>query len=175
MPGRRHLPGAHEAIGSGEPTSRHGPLTWWHRRSRRADLAVLTRVRDGLRRLDAEPDGEDHASPATGPAPARKANPVRKANQPRRRRFPPLCWPGGTTRHRTDHAGARAADAVPGPRWAVSGGCVADLLGAAAGRDAEVIAALGELVVGAPVPRHRLAHQPGQVLAAVHVSLLDRH
>src|SRR6185437_11018365 len=63
MPGRRHLPGAHEAIGSGEPTSRHGLLTWWQRRSRRTDLAVLARVRDGLRRLDGEPDGEDQASP----------------------------------------------------------------------------------------------------------------
>src|SRR5690242_12852586 len=62
MPGRRHLPGAHEAIGSGEPTSRHGLLTSWHRRSRRADLAVLARVRDGLRRLDAEPSAPEDSA-----------------------------------------------------------------------------------------------------------------
>ena len=73
MPGRRHLPGAHEAIGSGEPTSRHGLLTWWQRRSRRTDLAVLARVRDGLRRLEAEPDGEDHASPPLAQPPALEA------------------------------------------------------------------------------------------------------
>src|ERR1051326_8030986 len=70
MPGRRHLPGAHEAIGSGEPTSRHGLLTWWQRRSRRTDLAVLARARDGLRRLDAEPDGEGRASPQPAEPPA---------------------------------------------------------------------------------------------------------
>src|SRR5690348_5300057 len=73
MPGRRHLPGAHEAIGSGEPTSRHGLLTWWQRRSRRADLAVLARVRDGLKRLHAEPDGEGHASPQLAEPPALEA------------------------------------------------------------------------------------------------------
>jgi transglutaminase-like putative cysteine protease len=67
MPGRRHLPGAHEAIGSGEPTSRPGLLTWWQRRSRRTDLAVLARVRDGLRRLDAE------ACPPAPPPAARSA------------------------------------------------------------------------------------------------------
>ena len=55
MPGRRHLPGAQEASGNGEPMSRHGLLAWWQRRSRRMDLEVLARVRDGLKRLDAEP------------------------------------------------------------------------------------------------------------------------
>ena len=57
MPGRRHLPGAQEASGNGEPMSRHGLLAWWQRRSRRMDLEVLARVRDGLKRLDAEPGG----------------------------------------------------------------------------------------------------------------------
>jgi NAD(P)H-flavin reductase/hemoglobin-like flavoprotein len=72
MPGHRYLPGAHEAISSGEPTSRHGLLAWWQRRSWRTDLAVLARVRDGLRRLEAEPDDEDDASlrPAGDPASA---------------------------------------------------------------------------------------------------------
>ena len=57
MPGRRHLPGAQEASGNGGPMSRHGLLAWWQRRSRRMDLEVLARVRDGLKRLDAEPGG----------------------------------------------------------------------------------------------------------------------
>ncbi len=62
MPGRRYSPGTHEASSNGEPMSRHGALAWWQRRSWRMDLAVLARVRDGLRRLDAEPDGHGSAS-----------------------------------------------------------------------------------------------------------------
>jgi NAD(P)H-flavin reductase/hemoglobin-like flavoprotein len=68
MPGRRHLPGAQEASGNGEPMSRHGLLAWWQRRSRRMDLEVLARVRDGLKRLDAEPGGGPVAPPPSGTA-----------------------------------------------------------------------------------------------------------
>jgi NAD(P)H-flavin reductase/hemoglobin-like flavoprotein len=50
----RHLPGAQEANGAGRPAPHGGPLTWWQRRSWRMDLAVLSRVRDGLKRLDTE-------------------------------------------------------------------------------------------------------------------------
>ena len=64
MPSRRHLPGAQEASGNGEPMSRHGLLAWWQRRSRRMDLEVLARVRDGLKRLDAEPGGPVVPPPA---------------------------------------------------------------------------------------------------------------
>ena len=62
MPGRRHLPGTQEANGSGEAMSRHGLLAWWQRRSWRMDLEVLARVRDGLKGLDAEPDGRGPVS-----------------------------------------------------------------------------------------------------------------
>ena len=62
MLGRRYSPGTDEASSDGEPTSRHGALAWWQRRSWRMDLAVLARVRDGLRRLEAEPDGNGSAS-----------------------------------------------------------------------------------------------------------------
>ena len=56
MLGGRHLPGTQEASGSGEPTPHSGPLSWWQRRSWRMDLGVLARVRDGLKRLDADLD-----------------------------------------------------------------------------------------------------------------------
>ena len=68
MPGRRHLPGTQEASGNGEPMSRHGLLAWWQRRSRRMDLEVLARVRDGLKRLDAEPGGGPVSPPPAGTA-----------------------------------------------------------------------------------------------------------
>jgi NAD(P)H-flavin reductase/hemoglobin-like flavoprotein len=54
MHGGRHLPGTQEADGNGEPISHSGLLAWWQRRSWRMDLAVLARVRDGLKRLDEE-------------------------------------------------------------------------------------------------------------------------
>jgi len=54
MLGGRHLPGTQEASGTEKPRS--GGLNWWQRRSWRMDLAVLSRVRDGLKRLDAELD-----------------------------------------------------------------------------------------------------------------------
>jgi NAD(P)H-flavin reductase/hemoglobin-like flavoprotein len=54
MHGGRHLPGTQEADGNGEPISHTGLLAWWQRRSWRMDLAVLARVRDGLKRLDEE-------------------------------------------------------------------------------------------------------------------------
>jgi NAD(P)H-flavin reductase/hemoglobin-like flavoprotein len=54
MLGGRHLPGTQEASGSGDPAPQGGLLAWWQRRSWRMDLAVLARVRDGLKRLDAE-------------------------------------------------------------------------------------------------------------------------
>jgi hypothetical protein len=50
MHGGRHLPGTQEADGNGEPISHTGLLAWWQRRSWRMDLAVLARVRDGLKR-----------------------------------------------------------------------------------------------------------------------------
>ena len=76
MPGRRHLPGPQEANGNGEAMSRHGLLAWWQRRSWRMDLEVLARVRDGLKRLDAEPDGHGSVSfpPAAGTAGGRRAS-----------------------------------------------------------------------------------------------------
>ena len=54
MHGGRHLPGTQEADGNGEPIPHTGLLAWWQRRSWRMDLAVLARVRDGLKRLDTE-------------------------------------------------------------------------------------------------------------------------
>jgi len=66
MPGRSHLPGTQEASGDGEGMPQHGLLAWWQRRSWRVDFAVLARVRDGLKRLDAEPDGD---GPAVVPVP----------------------------------------------------------------------------------------------------------
>ena len=54
MHGGRHLPETQEADGNGEPESHSGLLAWWQRRSWRMDLAVLARVRDGLKRLDEE-------------------------------------------------------------------------------------------------------------------------
>jgi len=54
MHGGRHLPGTQEADGNGEPIPHTGLLAWWQRRSWRMDLAVLARVRDGLKRLDEE-------------------------------------------------------------------------------------------------------------------------
>src|SRR5271168_4746119 len=54
MLGGRHLPGTQEASGSGDPAPQGGLLAWWQRRSWRMDLAVLARVRDGLKRLDEE-------------------------------------------------------------------------------------------------------------------------
>ena len=69
MLGRRHLPGTQEASGNGEPMSRHGLLTWWQHRSWRMDLEVLARVREGLKRLDTEPDGAGSVSlPPAGTA-----------------------------------------------------------------------------------------------------------
>ena len=76
MPGRRHLPGAQEASGDGEPMSRHGLLAWWQRRSRRMDLEVLARVRDGLKRLDAEPGGGPVTPPPAGTAGAPASAPT---------------------------------------------------------------------------------------------------
>ena len=66
MHGRSHLPRTQEASGNGETMPHHGLLTWWQRRSWRMDFAVLARVRDGLKRLDAEPDGD---APASVPLP----------------------------------------------------------------------------------------------------------
>jgi NAD(P)H-flavin reductase/hemoglobin-like flavoprotein len=54
MHGGRHLPRTQEADGNGEPISHSGLLAWWQRRSWHMDLAVLARVRDGLKRLDEE-------------------------------------------------------------------------------------------------------------------------
>jgi NAD(P)H-flavin reductase/hemoglobin-like flavoprotein len=54
MHGGRHLPGTQEADGNGEPIPHSGLLAWWQRRSWHMDLAVLARVRDGLKRLDEE-------------------------------------------------------------------------------------------------------------------------
>jgi NAD(P)H-flavin reductase/hemoglobin-like flavoprotein len=54
MHGGRHPSGPQEAGGNGDPMSHSGLLAWWQRRSWRMDLAVLTRVRDGLKRLDDE-------------------------------------------------------------------------------------------------------------------------
>jgi NAD(P)H-flavin reductase/hemoglobin-like flavoprotein len=56
MLGGRHLPSTQEASENGGLTSHSGLLTWWQRRSWRMDLAVLARVRDGLKRLDEELD-----------------------------------------------------------------------------------------------------------------------
>jgi hypothetical protein len=64
MLGRRHLPGTQEASGNTEPMSRHGLLTWWQHRSRRMDLEVLARVREGLNGLDTEPNGAGSVSPS---------------------------------------------------------------------------------------------------------------
>ncbi len=58
MPGRRYPPGNIEASRSAEPVPYRGSLTWWQRRSWRMDLGVLARVRDGLKRLDAEQGGQ---------------------------------------------------------------------------------------------------------------------
>jgi NAD(P)H-flavin reductase/hemoglobin-like flavoprotein len=66
MHGRSHLPRTQEASGNGETMPHYGLLTWWQRRSWRMDFAVLARVRDGLKRLDAEPDGD---APASVPLP----------------------------------------------------------------------------------------------------------
>src|ERR1700691_4590427 len=62
MHGGRHLHGTQEAGGNGEPESHSGLLAWWQRRSWRMDLAVLARVRDGLKRLDEEPGSDDPVS-----------------------------------------------------------------------------------------------------------------
>jgi NAD(P)H-flavin reductase/hemoglobin-like flavoprotein len=62
MHGGRHLPGTQEAGGNGEPMSHGGLLAWWQRRSWRMDLAVLARVRDGLKRLDEELGFDDPVS-----------------------------------------------------------------------------------------------------------------
>src|SRR5271155_3851157 len=66
MLGGRHLPGTQEASGSGDPAPQGGLLAWWQRRSWRMDLTVLARVRDGLKRLDAELgfDGSTRPPPA---------------------------------------------------------------------------------------------------------------
>src|ERR1700722_13410613 len=82
MHGGRHLPGTQEADGNGEPISHTGLLAWWQRRSWRMDLAVLARVRDGLKRLDTElgfdaPAGRPRANPAD---PAGGADPVEFGN-----------------------------------------------------------------------------------------------
>jgi NAD(P)H-flavin reductase/hemoglobin-like flavoprotein len=62
MLGGRHLPGSQVDSGHAESTPHSGALTWWQRRSWRMDLAVLARVRDGLKRLDAEPDCDGSTS-----------------------------------------------------------------------------------------------------------------
>jgi NAD(P)H-flavin reductase/hemoglobin-like flavoprotein len=62
MFGGRHLPGSQADSGHAESTPHSGALSWWQRRSWRMDLAVLARVRDGLKRLDAEPDRDGAAS-----------------------------------------------------------------------------------------------------------------
>jgi len=76
MHGGRHLPGTQEADGNDEPISHGGLLAWWQRRSWRMDLAVLARVRDGLKRLDEEL-GFD--APPSRPA-ANTADPVGAAD-----------------------------------------------------------------------------------------------
>jgi NAD(P)H-flavin reductase/hemoglobin-like flavoprotein len=55
MQGARHLHGTREPGDNGESVPHSGLLAWWQRRSWRMDLAVLARVRDGLKRLDEEP------------------------------------------------------------------------------------------------------------------------
>jgi NAD(P)H-flavin reductase/hemoglobin-like flavoprotein len=69
MHGGRHLHGTQEAGGNDEPVPQGGLLAWWQRRSWRMDLAVLARVRDGLKRLDEEPGVNDplSAPPADTP------------------------------------------------------------------------------------------------------------
>ena len=69
MHGGRHLHGTQEAGGNDEPVPQGGLLAWWQRRSWRMDLAVLARVRDGLKRLDEEPGVNDplSAPPADSP------------------------------------------------------------------------------------------------------------
>jgi NAD(P)H-flavin reductase/hemoglobin-like flavoprotein len=61
MSDRRNLPET-QVVGGQDHSSGHGLVAWWQSRSWRADLAVLTRVRDGLRRLDTSPGGLPGAS-----------------------------------------------------------------------------------------------------------------
>jgi NAD(P)H-flavin reductase/hemoglobin-like flavoprotein len=85
MRDRRNLP---ETQAGGDPVSPHGILAWWQRRSWRMDLASLARVRDGLRRLQAEPSGGRPVSvPPAGTAGAEMAaepsvDPVRNPEPP---------------------------------------------------------------------------------------------
>ncbi len=70
MSDRRNLPET-RLDRDGEPMPRHAMLAWWQRRSWRKDLAVLARVRDGLRRLDTEPgDGKPEGDPPADAAAA---------------------------------------------------------------------------------------------------------
>ena len=69
MHGGRHLHGPQEAGGNDEPVPPGGLLAWWQRRSWRMDLAVLARVRDGLKRLDEEPGVNDPLSAPTADTP----------------------------------------------------------------------------------------------------------
>src|ERR1700684_491797 len=54
MHGVRQVHRTQEADNNSEPVPNSGLLAWWQRRSWRMDLAVLARVRDGLKRLDEE-------------------------------------------------------------------------------------------------------------------------
>src|ERR1700678_2001678 len=65
MHGVRQLHRIQDAGDNSEPVPHSGLLAWWQRRSWRMDLAVLARVRDGLKRLDEEAAAEE--SGAGGP------------------------------------------------------------------------------------------------------------
>jgi NAD(P)H-flavin reductase/hemoglobin-like flavoprotein len=64
---RRDLSASHVTHGNqgGRPNGEAAPLTWWRSRSWRKDLAVLARIRHGLKMLDHEDETEQDG--ATGP------------------------------------------------------------------------------------------------------------
>jgi NAD(P)H-flavin reductase/hemoglobin-like flavoprotein len=73
MHGARHLHGTQEAGDNGDLVPHSGLLAWWQRRCWRMDLAVLARVRDGLKRLDEEPGPDGPASPPLASPPQTNA------------------------------------------------------------------------------------------------------
>lgn len=92
---RRDLSAPHVTHGDhgGRSSGEAAPLTWWRARSWRKDLAVLARIRHGLKSLDSEDSAaeSDDAHPLAAPtAPPPLAPP--SVHHPARAAAPPAPW-----------------------------------------------------------------------------------
>jgi NAD(P)H-flavin reductase/hemoglobin-like flavoprotein len=118
---RRDLSAPHVTHGNhgGRSSGEAAPLTWWRTRSWRKDLAVLARIRHGLKSLDDDQDSpaESEARPLAAPTAfveAPPASPLAPLAPP----APAAPPPPSTTRPPSLHHSARASAVTP---WSLRG------------------------------------------------------